>query len=151
MPRYIITPPLTESILTKNLLNSEIWYAFYIEMQEALNAGIDSGIEQVFNAESAGGQVQNAILNRVETFTSTGTINVNSNVVYANGTFDLFLPELAVGVKRVYEIKNIGTGVITLKANVVESSVEIEEEVSQPLYAGDCFTVTSDNTDWWVI
>ena len=87
----------------------------------------------------------------VESFTATGTIDEDTNIVLADGTFILFLPTLADGEDRVYDVKNVGTGIITLKPNSAEATVEIEGELSQPMYPGDCFTVTSDGTDWWVI
>ena len=87
----------------------------------------------------------------VEEFIESGTITYTSNVILVSGTFDLFLPTVANGEKRVYDIKNIGTGIITLKPNSAESSVEIEGETEQLLYEGDCATVTSDATEWWVI
>ena len=89
--------------------------------------------------------------NKTEVFTETGTIADDTIVAYAIGTFDLFLPTLANAEKRDINVKNISTGIVTLKPNASESSVEIEEETSQPLYPGDCFTVISDNVDWWVI
>ena len=85
-----------------------------------------------------------------ETFTGTGIIDYLSNIIYAEGTFDLFLPTLANGEKRVYDIKNVGEGIITLKPNTSELSVEIEGEVSQLMYEGDSFTVISDTNEWWV-
>ena len=97
----------------------------------------------------------------IESFTATGTIDADTNVVLANGTFDLFLPVVAdptvwspdpqSGEKKVYEVKNIGTGIVTLKPNSSEPTVEIEGETSQPIYPGDCFSVLSDATKWWVI
>ena len=87
----------------------------------------------------------------IENFTATGTIAALSDVIYANGTFDLFLPPLAAGFERTYEIKNVGTGIVTLKPNAIESTVKIEGERMQPLCEGDSFTLISDNVDWWVI
>ena len=86
-----------------------------------------------------------------ESFTETGTISYLSNIILATGTYDLFLPTLALGEKRVYDVKNDGTGVITLKPGTTEPLVEIEGETSQPLNPGDCATVISDLTDWSVI
>ncbi len=87
----------------------------------------------------------------VEILVATGTIAQVTNMVLASGTYDVFLPTLASGKDRVYEIKNTGSGVITLKPNATEPAVEIDGEVSQPLRAGDCVSVISDNSDWWVI
>ena len=87
----------------------------------------------------------------IETFTATGTISYLSNVIYASGAFNLFLPTLTLGEDRIYDIKNVGTKIITLKPNATESTVEIEGETSQPLLPGDSVTVTSDGTEWWVI
>ena len=97
----------------------------------------------------------------IESFTATGTIDADTNIALASGTFDLFLPVVAdpttwspdpqSGENKVYEIKNIGTGIVTLKPNSSEPLVEIEEETSQPIYPGDCFSVLSDATEWWVI
>jgi len=86
-----------------------------------------------------------------ETFIATGTIAYLTNVVLATGTYDLFLPTLVLGEKRVYDVKNDGVGVITLKPNATEPAVEIEGEVYQTLRPGDSVSVWSDLTDWSVL
>ena len=88
---------------------------------------------------------------KTELFIVTGTIAADTMVAYAIGTFDLFLPTLANAEKREINVKNIGTGIVTLKPNATESSAKIEGEIYQPLSAGDCATVISDISDWWVI
>ena len=85
-----------------------------------------------------------------ETFTATGTIGTNTQMVLCLGTFDLFLPLIASGLKHVYDIKNVSTGVITLKPNAVEPTVEIENEIYQSLNPGDSVTVYGDVLEWWV-
>lgn len=87
----------------------------------------------------------------IEYFTATGTITSTKSIVYADGTFDLFLPTVANGLYRFYEIKNEGTGIVTLKANASEPTVELEGERYQPLYPGDSFTKFTDGTDWRII
>ena len=87
----------------------------------------------------------------IETFVTTGTIATNTQVVYAIGTFDLFLPTLANGEKREYTIVNTSTGLITLKPNSTEPTVEINGETSQPLRQHNSITVISDNTKWSVL
>jgi hypothetical protein len=86
-----------------------------------------------------------------EGFSSTGTINYLSNVIACVGTFDLFLPTLVAGDLRVYEIKNIDFGIITLKPNASEPLVEIENELFQPLRPGDSITVFNNDVEWWVL
>jgi len=87
----------------------------------------------------------------VEIFAGTGTINYLSNVIYASGTYDLFLPTHASGEKRVYDVKNVGSGIITLKPNAGDGGALIEGETFQSLRPGYNITVVSDATDWWVL
>jgi len=89
--------------------------------------------------------------NNVKVFTATGTITTHSDIILASGTFTLFMPTVTKGKDRVYEIKNIGTGIVTLKPNSAEPLVEIEGEVYQTLNAGDSITLISDAVAWWVI
>jgi len=88
-----------------------------------------------------------------ETFTSTGTIAKTSNVILANGTYDLFLPLLANGNKRLYEVKNYGTGLISLKPNAAEATKTIDGEVVQVIRPKDSLTVYGDDTNnsWWIL
>ncbi len=88
-----------------------------------------------------------------EVFTSTGTIDKNTQVVLVSGTFDLFLPTLANGDKRIYEVKNYGTGIVTLKPHTTEAAKTIDGETSQAIRAKDALTVNGDNTNdsWWII
>lgn len=96
-------------------------------------------------------RLQDVGLLNIEYFTATGTITSTKSVVYADGTFDLFMPTVSNGTNRCYEIKNKGTGIITLKANASEPTVELEGETYQPLYPGDSFTKFTDGTNWRVI
>jgi hypothetical protein len=91
--------------------------------------------------------------NITETFTATGTINKNTRVAIASGTFDLFLPTLANGDKRIYEVKNYGTGIVTLKPNATEAAKTIDEETSQAIRSLDAVTVYGNNINdsWWII
>ena len=92
------------------------------------------------------------IANKItESFASTGTINKYSQMIFADGTYDLFLPTIANSEDYVYEIKNIGTGVITIKPNANEPTVEIDNEISQPLRTEDCISIINDDSNWWVI
>ncbi len=87
----------------------------------------------------------------IETFSTTGTIALGSNIILATGTYDLFLPTLLDGHKRVYHIKNIGSGIVTLKPNISDIGAEIENEISQVLRSGYNITTISDLTDWWIL
>ena len=91
--------------------------------------------------------------NITETFTATGTIAINTQVALADGTFDLFLPTLVDGDKRIYEVKNIGSGIVTLKPNATEAAKTIDGEVSQAIRALDALTVNGNNANnsWWII
>jgi hypothetical protein len=88
-----------------------------------------------------------------EVTTGTGTISTNTQVVLADGTFDLFLPLLADGDKHIYEIKNVGTGLISLKPNAAEPAKTIDEEIVQVIRPLDALTVYGDNANdsWWII
>lgn len=88
-----------------------------------------------------------------EIFTATGTIDVNTQVARASGTFDLFLPTLATADTRIIEVKNYGSGLISLKPNATEAAKTIDGETVQVIRANDALTVNGDNTNdsWWII
>lgn len=96
-------------------------------------------------------RLQDVGLMNIEYFTAAGTITSTKSIVYADGTFDLFMPTVVDGTRRFYEVKNKGSGIVSLKANASEPTVELEEETCQPLYPGDSFTMFTDGTDWRVI
>lgn len=78
--------------------------------------------------------------------TEAKTLTANDELVLANGTFTLTLPTAASSPGKVYHIKNIGTGVIT-----VEGSETIDDETSMILSQYDCMDIASDGTEWWII
>lgn len=96
-------------------------------------------------------RLQDVGLLNVELFTSTGTITYTKSIILADGTFDLFLPTIADATNRFYEVKNEGTGIVTLKPNSSEPLITVEDETSQPIYAGDCLTMFTDGNEWLVI
>lgn len=66
-----------------------------------------------------------------------------------NETFTLTLPPVAsVVAGKIYSVKNIGTGLITLDGNGAET---IDGDADQPIADAECLRVVSDGTEWWAI
>ncbi|MCK5604336.1 hypothetical protein KAR91_20775 [Candidatus Pacearchaeota archaeon] len=66
-----------------------------------------------------------------------------------NETFTLTLPTVAsVVTGKMYSVKNIGTGLITLDGNGAET---IDGDATQPVADAECLRVVSDGTEWWAI
>lgn len=66
--------------------------------------------------------------------------------INCNGTFILTLPTTNIKLGQMYQIKNIGTGVIT-----ISSSVNIDFSLSQSLSVqGQSINVQWDGTQWWI-
>ena len=87
----------------------------------------------------------------VEVFIATGTIDVDTQMVFASGSFNLFLPTALAGEDGLYEIKNEGVGVVILMPNSTDIDVLIELETYQPLNPGDCISLISRGDSWRVI
>ncbi len=85
----------------------------------------------------------------VAAVSSTGNLDETHNVVLASNTITLTLPAAAGVAGRVYTIKNVGTGVITVAGNGGEN---IDGAGSLNLAAQyDYVEIVSDGTQWYVI
>lgn len=71
------------------------------------------------------------------------------DVVVCNGTFTVTLPAAASVPGKIFDIKNIGTGVITVDANAAETVDDATTFVLSARY--DSITIVSDGAEWWVI
>jgi carbonic anhydrase/acetyltransferase-like protein (isoleucine patch superfamily) len=81
--------------------------------------------------------------------TTAYTVTLNDYTVFANGTFNVTLPAAATATGRVFHVKNINTGVITVKGNASEL---IDATNTFPLTTqNQSVTVQSDGTRFWVI
>ena len=89
------------------------------------------------------------ITTKVVTKTANYTATDEDGVILCNGTFTITLPAVADNTNKVYHIKNIGTGVITVTGNGSET---IDKETDQTLdeqYMS--MMIVSDATEWWVV
>jgi len=83
----------------------------------------------------------------VSTYTSDVTLSASDELVLCNGTFTATLPPVGSCESKLYYIKNIGTGVIT-----VSTSDTIDGETTISLSSQDDFiAIISDKTEWQVV
>ena len=79
--------------------------------------------------------------------TSDYTVLSTDNLIECNGTFTVTLLSVdLLDIGKVYNIKNIGTGTIT-----VLGEEDIEDESTQELYQGDNMKIYSNGEEWWII
>ena len=77
------------------------------------------------------------------TITSTDYfINCTAN------TFDINLPTAVGASGKMYQIKNSGTGIITVNA---DGSETIDGNSTQDLFKDESITIISDNANWYII
>jgi|ERR1700741_1183598 len=82
------------------------------------------------------------------TKTSTYEITASDYVVRCNGTFTTTLPTAVGRADKIYIIKNIGSGVVTLATT---SSQTIDGVTTQTVLSGNWIMVQSDGSNWVVI
>ena len=80
------------------------------------------------------------------TITANLTMTVSNFLVLGNGTLTVTLYTAVGNRGREAEIRNIGTGVVTVKGNLTEL---VEDANTQTLAAGQAIRLTSDGTQWW--
>ena len=86
-----------------------------------------------------------SIRTEVGTYTATAT----DDVILANGTFSVNLPAAASSTGKVFKIKNVGTGVITIDGN---SSETIDGATTFKIHAQyEEATISCDGSNWHVI
>ena len=92
-----------------------------------------------------------AVTSTVNIVTKTGAYTLTSDdvVVLANGTFTLTLPT-AVGISgKMYDIKNIGTGTVTVDGDGTETIDDGLTAVMSVRY--EAITIISDGSNWNII
>jgi hypothetical protein len=89
------------------------------------------------------------VLRSISTQTTAYTIGATDSVVLCNGTFTVTLPTAVGRTGKTYEIKNIGTGTVTVDGN---GSQTIDGALTFVLDAQyEAITIISDGSNWWVI
>ena len=84
----------------------------------------------------------------VSSITEDTTLGANDELVLCNGTFTVTLPPAASSEGKVYAIKNIGSGTVTIDGN---SSETIDDSTTKALSQYGIAHIVSDNLEWWTI
>lgn len=98
-----------------------------------------------YDLDATGSSVTSTV--NVVTKTADYTLTPDDVTVWADGTLTLTLPT-AVGISgKGYEIKNIGTGIVTVACNGSET---IDEGATAVLSPKSSIVPRSDNANWWI-
>ena len=110
---------------------------------------INQGLTTTDSPTFAGLTVTGAMANAYRAITALRTLDSTDYTVDCTAnSFAVTLPT-AVGIQgRIYNIKNTGTGTITVNTT---SSQTIDGETSQTLNQGDSMLVQSTNSNWIII
>lgn len=85
----------------------------------------------------------------VNSVTGATTLTATDSLVVCDGTFTITLPAVAdVNTGKIYYIKNIGTGLITLDGDGTET---IDDDTTQPIASYESMEVISDGSEWWTV
>ena len=85
----------------------------------------------------------------VVTKTGTYTIVLTDDMIRCNGTFTVTLPAVAsTPTGKVFYIKNIGTGTVTVDGNLSET---IDDTTTKVLAQYDGMAIINDGTEYWII
>ncbi len=103
------------------------------------------------------------------TYTTVNALSANWNIAYSSfrsvtadttlspstdktlgciGNITVLLPQASSGLGIIFNIKNMGTGIITLSASTPQL---IEDENPQYIYSGENFTIQSTGTTWMIL
>lgn len=82
------------------------------------------------------------------TISASDTALSTDAILLCDGTLTVTLPTAATNTGRIYWIRNIGSGTVTVDGNGAEE-VEGSATLTLPLETGA--TITSDGTAWWII
>ena len=102
-------------------------------------------MSQVGNLPDRLGSTQYPVTSITETYTVVANdyfINCTAN------SFTVNLPSASSLVGKVYQIKNSGTGTITVDAN---GSQTIDGDLTQSLAQDESITIISDGSNWYII
>jgi len=81
--------------------------------------------------------------------TSDYTVEITDNLIECNGTFTVTLLAVALlNIGKVYNVKNVGTGVITVDGAGIET---IDDELTQEVYQYDNMKIYTNGTEWFII
>lgn len=103
---------------------------------------------------SGGGGVANIEItinqkNTVKETSSNYTPTVDDYFINCTAnSFTVTLPTAIGATGQRYQIKNSGTGVVTLETT---DSQTIDGNLSEYIYKGECITVISNNSNWYVL
>lgn len=76
------------------------------------------------------------------------TATASDFTVFGNGTFNVFLPAAASNAGRIYAVRNIGVGTVTIDPNAAEL---IDGAATKALAAGAFALIQCDGTQWFTI
>jgi hypothetical protein len=79
------------------------------------------------------------------TYTPTA---LNTSVNCTSGTFNVDLLSAATITGKIYNIKNSGSGIITVNPYGSEA---LDEELAQLLYPGECISIQSTGVNWIIL
>lgn len=86
---------------------------------------------------------------------SYSSVSANYNVLAPDyfvlctaNSFNVTLPTAVGKQNKIYEIKNAGSGTISL---LTTGGQTIDGESSQQILSGECLTVLSNNANWFVV
>ncbi|HCT30461.1 MAG TPA: hypothetical protein DIW31_06950 [Bacteroidales bacterium] len=85
-------------------------------------------------------------INKVSTITEESTLDDTYNIVLCDGTFTLYLGDASANLGRVYTIKNINSGTITI--NPYNSLIEGASSYS--LLANKSIVIVSNGSAWYI-
>lgn len=100
------------------------------------------------NTVAVTGTISGHLVDQVGVKTSTYVVTTNDDLILANGTFTVTLFTAVGNIGRMIEVRNIGTGAITVAGNVAEL---IDAANTKTLAPGQALIVKSDNTQWWSV
>jgi len=105
---------------------------------------LTDGIASLTNGKcSAKGYSANVV-----TKTGIYTATVTDDVILGNGTFTITLPAAAGVTGKIFNIKNIGTGTITVDGDGGET---IDGDATVDLIQDEVITIICNGSNWWII
>jgi len=104
---------------------------------------------QNVSTEGSGSTITIRSLESISEKTGTYTLTANDYMILCtSGTFTLDLPTAVSVSGKQYEIKNSGTGIITVDA-LGSETIDGEETIN--LIQDESITIISNGTDWYII
>lgn len=137
-------------VLTSGSYDSEVTPSYTLTTTSVAPTAYQAAIA-TFTTDGATMTFTNAEarLNMIKTVTTTYTVVPTDKTVLANGTFTVNLPAVASSKGLTVNIKNIGTGVITIDGNGAETIDGAATMVSSTQY--ESYTLVCNGTAWFCI